>query len=100
VSALRIPLRTIGTLIGSLLVLLGVAGLGLAYAPPTLMLLLQRGLELATDFLYQATGAVVTTRRIAEMIGVGLAPFLLLGGGITLLVLVSRFAGHAVAASN
>jgi tetratricopeptide (TPR) repeat protein len=100
VSALRISLRTIGTLIGSLLVLLGVAGLGLAYAPPTLSLLLQRGLELATDFLYQATGAVVVTSRIVEMIGVGLAPFLLLGGGTTLLVLVSRFTGQAVAGSN
>ena len=41
-SALRVLPRTIGTLIASVLVLLGLAGLGLAYAPPAFGLGAQR----------------------------------------------------------
>ncbi len=100
VPALRALLRTMGTLAGSLLVLLGLLGGALTLAPPATSLLLQRGLEAATGLVYRLTGAVLATTQVVELIGNGMAALLLLGGGIALLLLVSRFLGQDAAAAG
>jgi tetratricopeptide (TPR) repeat protein len=87
-------------LIAAALVVLGLAGLGLAYAPPAVGLLLQRGLEAATGLVYQLSGTIVATTRVVEVIGGGVAPFVLLAGGIAILVLLSRFSRRLPAAPD
>jgi tetratricopeptide (TPR) repeat protein len=89
VSALRILLRGLGLLVGSVLTLTGLLGLGLNHAPG-LVPQLQRVVEATTNLIYQLTGTVFATDRIYAAIGGPIAPFVFLVAGTGLVLVLSR----------
>ncbi len=96
-SALRLLFRSVASLVGAVLALLGVVGLALAYAPPEAQLTLQRGLDVAAPLLQSLAGQAVLTPSLQAQLSAGITPFLLLGGGVVILILFSRGSAKAPA---
>lgn len=93
--ALRVPLRTIGTLIGAPLVLLGAVGCAFAYAPPAAAELLQRGLLWVTGVLGGISTEALALPNVVGSLAAGATPLVLVGAGIAVLVAASRLPAEA-----
>lgn len=92
-SALRVFLRATAVLSGFPLVLLGLAGAGIAWAPPVVSLLLQRGVGAGAVLLQSVLGTAVSATDAASALSSGSFPLVMLGGGAAALLAASRLGG-------
>ena len=94
-SALRLLFRSVASLVGAVLALLGMVGLALVYAPPEAGLTVQRGIEVASATFERLAGQDVATPWLVAQLTAGFTPFVLLGAGVVIFVLLSLGSGRA-----
>ncbi|CAG0956726.1 eukaryotic-like serine/threonine-protein kinase [Myxococcaceae bacterium] len=90
VSALLVVLRGIATGGGVVLLVLGACGLVLTHAPEVAAAPLSRVFEALASGLYSLAGVVLSTDRLVAELRGPIAPVVLLGAGVALLVGSSR----------
>ena len=97
-SALRLPLRLLAAVTGSLLALLGLAGVSIALAPPPVSLLLQRGVAAGSELLDRTFGLAAAPADVVQGISSTLVSLALLAAGALALAAAARLGAQPRAA--